>query len=422
MSISYYLPADGIFITGKNSDGAEPEYRSIRLFPGLAAAEASNAGGLRLGTPDRGFAMVLSCPPGKEGADAGVNERGVAICAETVRSRFRDSSRRIAPSALVQAALVSSSSAEDARDKIVALVEGSGRTAASAQADDCDDGSYLITGPDGAFSLESAGSRWAWKSLDAAKSISTAYVLGTDYKRLDPATRKAIAPVNERMACLDEADAGRIAEKESWKRYVEPRWTSLKKEGEASVLAADTLLAATLEANAGRQAAFAVLRSHGTPDPRRTRKTVDLCRHPGAFGRRTTIGSFLVERSTVTDRFLVWFTGSAYPCANLFKPILFDGAFEALWEDYNYSPEESPLGEQGSGSYSERRREAARALRRRPETAEGHAARLAASQALLGEIADSLLAGTGKASPDELARARSQVAGIVAAWDAIAIL
>jgi hypothetical protein len=216
-----------------------------------------------------------------------------------------------------------------------------------------------------------------------------------DYKRVDAATRKSIALVNERMACLDEADAGRVADKESWKFYVEDRRMRRFSSGDPCRRALGGLLEAAAQSG-GRQAAFALLRVHAAHDPEKPRSPRDICRHESLWDSKPSTASMLIERNQDKNGFVAWFTGAAFPCANLFKPIVFDGSFKPLWTVYDYFGQDTEDGER----YWRERLLANQALRRspacsaRPTKVRGRPGHLAAQAALSAQV-DGLLEGHG---------------------------
>jgi hypothetical protein len=343
----------------------------------------------------------------------GVNEQGVAIAMETPFSKFNAAALGPRGADYLQAALMASSGAEEARDILIALIERYGQAASTrGPGGRLASASYIISGFDGAYLVETAAERWAWKALGQSAAFSDSYTMDIDYKRVDAATRKSIALVNERMACLDEADAGRVADKESWKFYVEDRRMRRFGHGDAYRRALASLLEAAAQSG-GRQAAFALLRVHAAHDPEKPRSPRDICRHESVWGPKPSTASMLIERSQDKNTFVAWFTGAAFPCANIFKPIVFDGSFKPLWNVYDYSGPDTKDGER----YWHERLLANRDLRRSPAKADEHAAALAAAQAELSALVDGLLEGPMPIGESALAKAREQAADIVSSWD-----
>ncbi len=421
----FYLPTAGFRYFGKNSDRHPEEAQSLRLIPEREPSPETRVGPLSFSVPDLGLALALSCPAWMAGAEMGLNAAGVAIGNEAVFSRFKPDPAAPLGMDYVRAALASSDSAERAVERLIELTERHGQGGVGSYRgrlvyNNC----YLVVGPDGAYVLETAARRWAWRRADEATALSNAYALTDDYKRLDAETRKAIAPVNERMACLDEADAGRLGEKGSWKAYVEDRFLSRFTAGDARRRALSGLLPAAAEAGT-RAAAMALLRAHAATDPERPGRPRNVCDHDGDIMGNPTTASMLVEYGA--ERTVLWFTGASYACANIFKPILLaSGRFTPLWAEYDYReaaaiPEPGAKGLSrglgGGAAYWRERRSATRRLWRRPAVADARSGELAAAQAELFAAVDRLPASPGER---ELAEAREAAGTIVRAWDASA--
>ncbi|OHD82569.1 MAG: hypothetical protein A3J97_05515 [Spirochaetes bacterium RIFOXYC1_FULL_54_7] len=411
MCDTFHLPSGDQRFFGKNSDRNPREVQVVRLIARRNPSESAVVGGRRLCVPDAGYALVLSCPTWMEGAEMGINEKGVAIGNEAVFSKFPAAPDGVLGMDFLKAALMAAGSATEARDALIALTEGheqGGNGALKGKL--VYDNSYLISGFDGAYILETAGKRWAWRELDGPAVISNSYTIQADYKRLDTASRKSIAPVNDRMACLDESDAGRIADKESWKAYVEkgfkPKLMARLSAGDARRAAIEPALLAAADSG-GRQAAFSVLRAHGLSDPDTPGKGRNVCCHDRDLWGNASTASMLVERGTDPTRFVAWFTGASYPCSNLFKPILFDGGFKILWDGFDTDGE----------AYWKGRRESLRTVAANPAAGDARAADLSAAQDSVGAIVDALDAGAdGKA----LAAAKADISQLVANWDKLA--
>ncbi|MGD9939523.1 MAG: hypothetical protein AB7T74_06960 [Clostridia bacterium] len=409
MCDTFHLPSGDQQFFGKNSDRNPREVQVVRLIARRDPSDTAVVGGRNLCTSDAGYAMVLSCPTWMEGAEMGVNEKGVAIGNEAVFSKFPAAPDGVLGMDFLRAALMSAGSAAEARDVLIALTEGHEQGGNGAlKGTLVYDNSYMISGFDGAYILETAGKRWAWRELDGPAVISNSYSIQADYKRLDPASRKSIAPVNERMACLDEADAGRLADKESWKAYVEkgfkPKLMARLSAGDARRAAIEPALMAAADTG-GRQAAFSILRAHGLSDPMTPGKGRNVCCHDRDLWGNATTASMLIERGTDPTRFVAWFTGASYPCSNLFKPILFDGGFRSLWDGFDTDGE----------AYWTKRREALRKVAANPAAGDARAADVSAAQDSLGAIVDTLTPG---AADKAISAAKAEISRLVAAWDA----
>ncbi|MGB4587230.1 MAG: hypothetical protein WBH66_09325 [Rectinemataceae bacterium] len=349
MCDTLYCAAAGSFF-GKNSDRQPDEPQSICVVPRRTPSEKATIGGKSYTLSDAGLGFVLSKPSWMAGGEMGVNEKGVAIGNEAVFSRFKPAKDGVLGMDILRAALGTSTTAKAAVDFICAFVEkfdqgGNGSMRGSLYYDN----SFIISDPHGAFILETAGRRWAWRAIEGRDAISNAYSIEEDYKRLDTQTRKEIAPVNERAACSDEADPGRKGEKESFKARMENRFYLRFSKGEERRALSLSLLDA-FQAGADKVAPILefldILRSHGPYDPRHPWKNhmKSLCVHAGGIPATATTASFVVEYRGA-DSAILWFTGTSYPCRSLYKPMLLvKGEFIPLWADYDYA-EGSPKSE-----------------------------------------------------------------------------
>ena len=333
---------------GKNSDRTPSEPQSVCIVARRPASDQANVGGKRLAVKDAGLSFVLSKPSWMAGGEMGVNERGVAIGNEAVFSRFKPAKDGILGMDILRAALGASATAKEAVEFICSFVEkfdqgGNGAFRGSLYYDN----SFIVSDPAGAFIVETAGHRWAWRAISGRDAISNAYSIVEDYKRLDTQTRKEIAPVNEKASCSDEADPGRKGEKESFKAHVENRFYLRFTKGEERRAISLSLLGDFAAAVAGDKPAalspaildfFGVLRSHGHYDPRHPllKHMESLCVHAGGIPASATTASMAVEYKDAESA-IIWFTGTSYPCLSLYKPILLvKGEFIPLWAGYDY--------------------------------------------------------------------------------------
>lgn len=388
MSFAFYLPLDGRAVLGCSSDASFMP-RMVRTLPAA----------------DGCAARVLSY--GADGADSGCTASGVAVAYVPALPRFKADKNRARGVDFLAEALKVSGGAEAVRNALMALAEEHGRAPGPKGSRFVAGGSYLIAGPDGAYLLELAGTRWAWRAMNGPEAVAGSFCIRDDYKRLDAETRKAIAPVNERMACLDEADAGRVAEKESWKAYAEHRHAF---EGRRS--RADSLRRAVLEVMAaagksgGLNSAFALLRAHGLADPAKSSQSFDTCGHGSFF---TQGGSAAVLFDLKPSCRSMWFSGAPWTCANLLKPLALRDCFTPLWDDY---PMDGQEGQVARAMYWTSRQRTLKALWRKTGASIGVSARLAEAQSTLVDTVEAFIAG----SISEAA-AKVRVRAIVDAWD-----
>ncbi len=410
------LSPDGRSWFAKNSDRHPDEPQALCLIPRRPPTERITVGSRVYPGQDRGFAYALSKPSWMAGGEAGVNEKGVAIGNEAVFSRWRPAPEGPLGMDLLRAALTTAANAEEARDWLAATIESLGQGGNGAYRGRLFyDNSFIIADASNAYVLETAGHRWAWRHAGDVATISNAYSIEEDYKRLDAETRKAIAPVNERAACSDEADPGRRGHKESWRRYVENRFFLRFTKGDVR----RSLTRAALESARGmldRRALFAALRSHGAYDPRRRGSLESPCVHAGAFPSNSATTASIALEYRAEGAAILWFTGSSYPCISVFKPILLArGEFIPLWTGYDYTEDAGSAYAHWERQHTWIRRTLAGRLSLDP----GFVAGRDETEGLLGEAAERALAAiatSGGAADAALAEARRTVDRALADW------
>jgi len=129
-------------------------------------------------------ATFLSCPTWLWGAEHGVNEYGVAIGNERVRTTHDAAA---APPALIGMDLVRlglerARSAAEAVDVIAGLLDACGQGGiADAAHQEAYDSSFLIADPAHAFVLDTAGSDYAAAAFPAGTAVSNRITLGTGW-------------------------------------------------------------------------------------------------------------------------------------------------------------------------------------------------------------------------------------------------
>jgi len=201
---------------GKNSDRNPEEPQALVHIPPREPKTALIREGVEFS--DKGYAILLSKPSWMSGGEMGINGKSLAIGNEAVFSRFKPDEHGVLGMDILRAALSACATAKEAVDFITSFVEtypqgGNGAYKGRLIYNN----SFIAADPEEAYIIETAGKRWAWRKAMIADAISNAYCIEDDYKRLDPQTRKEIAPVNERAACSDEADPGRKGRRNSWK-------------------------------------------------------------------------------------------------------------------------------------------------------------------------------------------------------------
>jgi Dipeptidase len=365
---------------GKNSDRNPAEPQSLCIVP---AAKGR----------DRRLAFALSKPSWMEGGEMGVNERGVAIGNEAVFSRFGAKKDGVLGMAILRMALERSETAAAARDFIADFVSrndqgGNGAYKGSLVYSN----SFLVSGPDGAFVIETAGRRWAWKRAAPIASISNAYSIESDYEGMD-----------ERSAAELHGSA-----RGSWRELVEERFHLLFTRGDQRRGCTSRILESASPA-VDFDAVASALRSHA----RLGRSMAGPCLHGAGFPvKSSTTASLMFERAAGgSSSGILWFTGRSHPCLSVFVPILLsEGAFVPLWTDYDYAEGAKAGLERWESSRMKDASRGGAALSSDPEFV---ASRDRIQSRLAAATADAL----GDTSGSALARSRSEVKAAMAEWE-----
>jgi dipeptidase len=179
--------ADGM-VFAKNSDRPPGEVQVAWPF-GRRASAGCTLRTQYLSIGDSGaHAALLSCPTWLWGAEHGVNEHGVAIGNEKVRTTH---DAQAAPPALIGMDLVRlglerARTAAEAVDVIGGLLEthGQGGVADAAHAE-AYDSSFLVADPGDAYVIDTAGARWAAAAFPGGAAVSNRLTLTTEWDRGD---------------------------------------------------------------------------------------------------------------------------------------------------------------------------------------------------------------------------------------------
>jgi secernin len=325
------MSRDGRAYFAKNSDRHPLEPQALCIVPGSG---------------DGGLSFVLSKPSWMAGGEMGMNEKGVAIGNEAVFSRIKPRPDGVLGMDILRSALSASRDARSAVDFICSFTEGHDQGGNGAYKGKLVyNNSYLVASREEAYVVETAGRRWAWQAIEGYGAISNAYSIEGGYQDIDARTRDEMA--QRRPGARRSGDAPRSARAAparaaSWRARVEDPFYLLFTRGDVRRnRALDYLRSASRSIDL--EAMLALLRSHGSFDPRRGRRgnMKSTCIHPGAFPvDSATTASLAVEylpQAEGRERGIVWFTGTSYPCLSLYKPILLsEGRFVPLWSGYDY--------------------------------------------------------------------------------------
>ncbi|MEI6385859.1 MAG: carcinine hydrolase/isopenicillin-N N-acyltransferase family protein [Spirochaetota bacterium] len=385
----------------KNSDRHPEEPQALCLVPARATAPHTAFGGLSFDAPDAGYSYVLSKPSWMPGGEMGVNTRGLAVGNEAVFSRFKAKKDGVLGMALLRATLASAGSAAEARDFICSFVEthdqgGNGAYKGSLVYSN----SFIVADPRGAFVVETAGRRWAWKSAGSAATISNAYSIVGDAGGMDSLSRSEL-----------ETGGGT-----SWRRLVEDRLYLAFTRGDSRRACTAATLAG--EGQGGLDTMLKALRDHG----KKRSDGRDMgapCVHGAGFPVKSTATASLVVEyippgsgAGSGSTAVVWFSGTPHPCLSLFAPIVLSSSgFIPLWTGYAYE-------EDSKESYARWESSRLRAQLLGGALRSSDPAFMDVRDSLQGrlhvEAIDSYLKSPGA---EGLARARANVNTIMADWD-----
>jgi dipeptidase len=271
----------------KNSDRDPNEAQLLDWQPGRDHAAGSRLRCTWIEIPQARatHATLLSRPYWMWGAEMGANERGVAIGNEAVFTRQPVADTGLTGMDLVRLGLERGDTAERAVEVMIELLETHGQGGGCGHENRAFTyhNSFVVADPQGAFVLETAGSRWQAERVAKASSISNGLTL--------PAM---------------EAESDRLR-----------TWISACSERRSRTLAA-----------AGRAEDVAdlmhALRDHGNgPEPRYRLLNGAMaapCMHAGGLvAASQTTASWVSDLRPGALRH--WVTGTAAPCTGLFKPV-----------------------------------------------------------------------------------------------------
>ncbi len=233
-------------------------------------------------------AVLLSRPFWMWGAEIGANEHGVVIGNEAVFTSEPYAAVGLTGMDLLRLALERAASAEEAVAVITALLErhGQGGGCGHERRSFTYHNSFLVADADGAFVLETAGRRHAvLRVAEGARSISNGLTIEPFASRYgDPVRTRAAGALRRRPRTQALAEAAR---------------------------GPTDMMALLRDHGAGRAEPAYALLNGGLCAP---------CVHAGGLVVNSqTTGSWVAELTPSGARH--WVTGTASPCASLFKPV-----------------------------------------------------------------------------------------------------
>lgn len=299
---------DDSAVFAKNSDRSCNEPNLTIFVPGGKRSEKEvRCTYISIPQAEKVNSVLLLAPSWTWGAEAGVNEHGVAIGNEALFTKHSDfKTERLIGMDIVRLALERSSSAKEAVDVIKHLLETYG------QGGNCGfdskfyyDNSFLIADREKAFIMETCGKLWVLKKLHIFGNISNRIFLTKDYSNCN----------------FDKTVDFKST-------YTEPLRTKFSGSKERADKTLDLI-----SKSDSLSGILAVLRSHRLSDENKlftSGSVKSVCMHQSLLGSHTT-GSFAVDYHN--DGFVVWSTGSSTPCLSVFKPSVFGHVAAPVFSD-----------------------------------------------------------------------------------------
>ncbi len=311
----------------KNSDRSPNEIQVLEYHPprtGLSGQVKVTYMSLPQVSETHG--VLLSRPAWMWGAEMGVNDCGLCIGNEAVFTLGKYGKTGLTGMDMVRLALERCSTASEARDLLISLLEEYGQGGnCGFDHDFYYDNAFLIMDRKELFVLETAGKEWVWKAYDKA-SISNRLSIGTEG---------------------DSYSAGRAYD--FFKKHREPVYTTFS--GSAHRRSQTQCSLQTAETTADFMKA---LQTHdeGVTNPFAAGSVSSACMHYGGMVGDHTTASMVADLNSPDPaggkRMLIWATGTSCPCVSLFKPWIFGTTPSAPV----YAPSETePTGSAEARSY-----------------------------------------------------------------------
>ncbi len=263
-------------------------------------------------------AMILSKPFQMWGAEMGLNEHNVVIGNEAVftKIKFNKNNQGLTGMDLLRLALERSSTAKQALECIISLLEKYGQDACGGykNKDFFYHNSFIIADDSEAFLLDTAGEHWAYQAIKSFKSISNGLTISVDYDKISDkaiayATAKGWHKLGETFS-FTKAFSNSLM---SWAGSCKIRQAHSNTMGQSQKMTADI--------------AMQILSSHYQDSDFAPHKasTKDLCMHAsGITNPSQTVGSMVVEIRKDSPA-TVWLTGTSSPCLSVFMPFFMGG-------------------------------------------------------------------------------------------------
>jgi len=280
----------------KNSDRDPNEGQGLEWHPRQSWPTGSTLRATHIALPQvaETHAVVISRPYWMWGAEMGTNEHGVTIGNEAVFTRAPYAASGLTGMDLVRLGLERGSTAREALDVMVELLErhGQGGGCGHERRAFTYHNSFLIADPRAAFVLETAGTHWAVEAVQGARAISNGLTIPEFAQRHADSLRGRVAACRMRRAraeaharnAITPVDLARALRDHG--EHLWPRYSMIN-------------------------GAFA-----------------GPCAHAGGLIAATqTTASWIAElRPGAAPR--LWATATAAPCVSLFKPLRVDAPLD----------------------------------------------------------------------------------------------
>ena len=242
-------------------------------------------------------ALLLSRPTWMWGGEMGINEFGVCIGNEAVFTKGKYGKSGLTGMDLLRLGLERGSSASEARDVIIRLLEEHGQGGnCGFDHDFYYDNSFLIMDREQLFVLETAGREWVYQQMQRAS-------------------------ISNRLSIKADGDAYSGGKTIDFKKaHLEPLYSHFS--GSADRLEQTGTCLANVQTTSDLMKALRVHRAD-VKNPLAQGSVASPCMHAGGLVGDQTTASMVVE---LGEQLRVWLTGSSTPCISLFKPWLFGNA------------------------------------------------------------------------------------------------
>jgi dipeptidase len=304
---------DGVTIFAKNSDREPNEPQALEFYPRIEHNEEFvNCTYIKVPQVKETYAILISRPIWMWGAEMGANEFGLAIGNEAVFTKEKYLENGLTGMDLVRLALERCKKARDSLELIVSFIKKYG------QGGNCGykskmfyHNSFIISDPEEAWVLETAGKYWTAEKVKDVRSISNALTIEKEW---DISSKELVQHAVEMGWCKDDKDF-------SFARCYSDKFYTYFSKGRERRKYTQSLLkqkVGEIDLNYVKK----IVRSHSlgkafTPTKGSMK---DICMHAGGLTKPSqTTSSFIAQLFSEVQ--IYWFTATSTPCISTYKPI-----------------------------------------------------------------------------------------------------